>query len=163
VRDGENIMTGLVETYRGTVYPWQCDHMNHMNIMWYVGKFDEANWQFFAMLGLTPSFLRDQGRGMAAVDQRIVYRRELHAGDVVSIRSGVLEAREKVMRFVHEMRNDAVEDVAAVTILTAVHLDRQVGKASPFPVDVLARMRERVVPYDLAGLDPVKHGKRHET
>jgi acyl-CoA thioester hydrolase len=23
-------------TYRGTVYPWQCDHVGHMNIMWYV-------------------------------------------------------------------------------------------------------------------------------
>jgi acyl-CoA thioester hydrolase len=32
-------------TYRGTVYPWQCDHVGHMNIMWYVGKFDEANWE----------------------------------------------------------------------------------------------------------------------
>ena len=42
-------------TYRGTVYPWQCDHVGHMNIMWYVGKFDEANWNLFARLGLTPS------------------------------------------------------------------------------------------------------------
>ena len=29
-------------TYRGTVYPWHCDHVGHMNVMWYVGKFDEA-------------------------------------------------------------------------------------------------------------------------
>jgi acyl-CoA thioester hydrolase len=28
-------------TYRGTVYPWQRDHIGHMNVMWYVGKFDE--------------------------------------------------------------------------------------------------------------------------
>jgi len=35
-------------TYRGTVYPWHCDHVGHMNIMWYVGKFDEANWNLFA-------------------------------------------------------------------------------------------------------------------
>ena len=47
----------LVETYRGTIYPWQCDHMGHMNVMWYVGKFDEATWQFFSMLGLTPAWL----------------------------------------------------------------------------------------------------------
>ncbi len=46
-------------TYRGTVYPWQCDHVGHMNIMWYVGKFDEANWNLFARLGLTPSYLRE--------------------------------------------------------------------------------------------------------
>lgn len=27
-------------TYRGTVYPWPCDRVGHMNIMWYVGKFE---------------------------------------------------------------------------------------------------------------------------
>src|SRR6516165_2626854 len=43
-------------TYKGTVYPWQCDHIGHMNIMWYVSKFDEANWNFFATLGLTPHY-----------------------------------------------------------------------------------------------------------
>jgi len=31
-------------TYCGAVYPWQCDHVGHTNIMWYVGTFDEANW-----------------------------------------------------------------------------------------------------------------------
>ena len=41
-------------TYKGAVYPWQCDHIGHMNVMWYVGKFDEANWNFLATLGLTP-------------------------------------------------------------------------------------------------------------
>ena len=72
-------MTELIETHRGTVYPWQCDHMNHMNVMWYVGKFDEGTWNFFNHIGLTPSFLRSQGRGMAAVDQRIAYKRR-HLG-----------------------------------------------------------------------------------
>ena len=74
-------------TYRGTVYPWQCDHVGHMNIMWYVGKFDEANWNLFARLGLTPSYLREAGRGMAAVQQTITYKRELLAGDIVEVRS----------------------------------------------------------------------------
>ena len=74
-------------TYRGTVYPWQCDHVGHMNIMWYVGKFDEANWNLFARLGLTPSYLRESGRGMAAVQQNIAYKRELLAGDIVEVRS----------------------------------------------------------------------------
>lgn len=38
-------------TYKGAVYPWQCDHIGHMNVMWYVGKFDEANWNFLLHLG----------------------------------------------------------------------------------------------------------------
>ena len=85
-------------TYRGTVYPWQCDHVGHMNIMWYVGKFDEANWNLFARLGLTPSYLRGSGRGMAAVQQNITYKRELLAGDIVEIRSHLLEIRNKSIR-----------------------------------------------------------------
>ena len=64
-------------TYMGTVYPWQCDHVGHMNIMWYVGKFDEATWNFLARIGLTPSYLRESCRGMVAVQQNVAYKREL--------------------------------------------------------------------------------------
>ena len=119
-------------TYRGTVYPWQCDHVGHMNIMWYVGKFDEANWNFFARLGLTPSYLREANRGMAAVQQTVSYKRELLAGDIVEVRSSLLEIRDKSIRFLHEMRNAETGEVAATCEITAVHLDRQAHKAAPF-------------------------------
>lgn len=133
-------MSDLI-TYRGVVYPWQCDHMGHMNVMFYVGKFDEASWQLFFALGLTPSRLRDAGRGMAGLEQHIEYKRELHAGDVVSIRSRVLEVRAKTLRFLHEMRNDETEEVAATTTLTAVHMDTTARKSSPLPDDVVERAR----------------------
>ena len=105
-------------TYRGTVYPWQCDHVGHMNIMWYVGKFDEANWNLFARLGLTPSYLRESGRGMAAVQQNIAYKRELLAGDIVEVRSRLVEIRDKSVRFLHEMRNAETGEVAATCEIT---------------------------------------------
>src|ERR1700727_2533448 len=94
-------------TYRGTIYPWQCDHMGHMNVMWYVGKFDEASWQILATLGLTRGRFRNENAAMAALEQRIDYKRELYAGDIVTIRSTVLEVKDKAVRFIHEMRNDA--------------------------------------------------------
>jgi acyl-CoA thioester hydrolase len=119
-------------TYRGTVYPWHCDHMGHMNVMWYVGKFDEASWQLFARLGLTPAALRESGRGMAAVEQQIAYRRELVAGDLVCVHTRVIEVRDKVLRFVHEMVNESSGEIAATTTLTAVHLDTQARRATAF-------------------------------
>ena len=133
-------------TYRGVVYPWHCDHVGHMNVMWYVGKFDEATWQLFAMFGLTPSFLREQGRGMAAVQQNIAYKRELRAGDVVSIRSGVLEIREKVIRFFHEMYNDETGEIAATAEMTGVHLDTGLRKSCPFPAQVFEHASALIVP-----------------
>ena len=33
-------MSAIDITYRGLVHQWHCDHMGHMNVMWYVGKFD---------------------------------------------------------------------------------------------------------------------------
>ena len=118
----------------------------HTNVMWYVGKFDEAAWQLFAMFGLTPSFLREQGRGMAAVQQNITYKRELRAGDVVSIRSGVLEIREKVIRFFHEMYNDETGEIAATAEMTGVHLDTVLRKSCPFPGQAFERASALIVP-----------------
>ena len=126
-------------TYRGTVYPWHCDHVGHMNVMWYVGKFDEATWNLFHRLGITPAYLRAHQRGMAAVDQYIEYRRELKAGDVLSIRSTLLSLEGRKIRFRHEMRNDDTGEVAAVTTLLGVHLDTVARKACPFPPEILAR------------------------
>jgi acyl-CoA thioester hydrolase len=133
-------------TYRGTVYPWQCDHVGHMNIMWYVGKFDEANWNMFARLGLTPSYLRQSGRGMAGVQQNITYTRELFAGDIVEVRSRLLELREKSIRFLHEMRNAETGEIAATCEITAVHLDRQAHKSMPFEDAIRAVAARHLAP-----------------
>ncbi len=125
-------------TYRGTIYPWHCDHMGHMNVMWYVGKFDEATWQFFHALGLSRAWMREALRGMAAVDQHITYSRELHAGAVVSIRTQVLEVHPKRLVFSHEMRNDETGEVAARTTLVGVHIDAVARKSCPLPDPVIA-------------------------
>jgi len=141
-------MTGLLTTYKGVVYPWHCDHMGHMNVMWYVGKFDEATWHLFSSVGLTASFLHEKRRGMAAVRQDIAYKRELRAGDAIFIRSGVLKIREKVIRFFHEMINEETGDVAAVTVLTGVHMDTVIRKACPLPDDIITRARAMIGDYE---------------
>jgi len=125
-------------TYRGTVYPWHCDHMGHMNVMWYVGKFDEATWQLLARLGLSPSRLKNEGLGMAAVEQQIAYKRELCAGDVITIRSSVQEIKDKSIRFTHEMTNDETGELAASTVLVGVCIDLATRRAASLPADVRA-------------------------
>ena len=142
-------MSELLETYRGAVYPWHCDHMGHMNVMWYVGKFDEATWNLFAAAGITAGFLKDNQRGMAAVQQNITYRRELVAGDIVLVRSAFLELREKVAKFVHEMRNAQTGEISAICVLTGVSIDVRTRKSSPVPQDLLARAQALVRAYEV--------------
>ena len=133
-------MDPLAPTAVGTVYPWHCDHMGHMNVMHYVGRFDEATWQLFHRLGLTPAWLRENGRGMVAVEQHLRYQRELLPGDVFEIRSRVLAVSAKSMRFEHEMRMAGEATVAATCELTGVHLDTKARRAVAFDEGIALRI-----------------------
>ena len=136
---------GIV-TYRGAVYATHCDHIGHMNIVSYGAKFDEANWVFFCEIGLTPSYLRSERNGMAGVQQNISYRKELFAGDVIEIRTVVLEVTEKRLCAHHEMRNIETGAVAAVSEITSVHLDKHAHKSCPLPPNVRAAAEKLLVP-----------------
>lgn len=122
--------------------------MNHMNVMWYTGKFDEATWQLMGHIGLTPSYLRNNNRGLAAVQQETAYKRELLAGDLIVIRSAILEMREKVIRFYHEMLNAETNEIAATTTLTGIHLDSETRKSCPFPSEILEAGRRLILAED---------------
>ena len=91
-------------TFRGVVYPWRLDHMDHMNVQHYVAMFDQASWVLLAWLGLDSQYFSNNRRGMAALEQTIRYKSELRAGDMVEIRSSVIEVRDKTLRLQHNMQ-----------------------------------------------------------
>ena len=80
------------------------DHMGHMNVQYYVHLFDQATWVLFDRVGLSASYFVETGTGMAALEQRLTYKREVFAGTVVTIDSQVLDVTEKTVRFLHTMR-----------------------------------------------------------
>ena len=123
-------------TYKGAVYPWHCDHMGHMNVMWYVGKFDEATWAYFASLGLTPAKLRDNARGMAALEQNLTYKREVLPGDTLEIYTSTVEIKDKTVRFNHQMIDCETGEIVSTCELLAVHMDTNARKAIALPKEV---------------------------
>jgi acyl-CoA thioester hydrolase len=142
-QDGEHRTEAAqpIETYRGAVYPWQLDHIGHMNVQFYTARFDEATWHFFSNLGISSRYLREERRGMAALEQRTRYKRELHAGALVRITSELLEVKPKVVRFIHRMYDAETGEEIADSELTAVHLDTDARRSVPFPPQILARLQ----------------------
>lgn len=136
----------MIETARGTVHEWQRDHMGHINVRAYMELFEEACWQFYAMLGMTPSLLRSGALHLAAVQQNIGYKKELYPGDTVAVRTGVLELRGKVLRFRHELINTETCEVCSTCEFTVVCLDPATRKSRPFPPEVAARAGELAWP-----------------
>ena len=108
-----------------------------MNVMHYMGKFDEATWFFFNRVGLTREFLNAHHRGMAAVEQRIAYQQVypllVRLRDALMIRTTVTEVRAKVLQFVHRMVVPETDATAALMLQTTVHLDLASRKAVALP------------------------------
>jgi len=131
-----------VETYRGTVYPWEIDHMGHMNVQFYAAKFDSATWQLFGAIGMTPKWLRENSRGMAAIEQTIKYRAELIAGDLVVVRSTITEISTSSIRFQHVMMNCETGEESASADLIGVHIDLYQRKSCALPQSVRRRAEQ---------------------
>lgn len=130
-------MNDLKLTYKGVVYPWHCDHMGHMNVMWYAGKFDEATWNLLSQVGITSTYLKQEGRGMVAVEQQTFYKRELFAGMTICINSKISEVKDKSVKFVHEMINNETNEIVAITYVTGLHIDSKSRRPCALPDNVM--------------------------
>jgi acyl-CoA thioester hydrolase len=126
----------MIETYRGVVYPHQLDHMDHMNVQWYTSKFDEGTWHLFSTVGITSAYIRKTNRGMAAVEQTTKYKAEAMSGDLLVVKSMILEIKDKAIRFFHVMYNTETEIEVATSELVGVHIDRNERKACSIPEDI---------------------------
>ena len=60
---------GWIVTHLSVIYPWQIDHMDHVNVQFYAALFDQATWSFFSEYGITRDYLLGTKRGMAALVQ----------------------------------------------------------------------------------------------
>jgi acyl-CoA thioester hydrolase len=135
------------ESARGTVHSWQCDHMGHINVRAYGEFFEEACWQLYNAVGITPSLLRSGRFHMAAVEQHTRYLRELLAGDVIVVSSVVSEVRDKVMKFAHQLRNVETGVLCATSSFTVVCIDSEARKARTFPEDIAAAARTLIAEF----------------
>ena len=131
--EARSAMPRQVETFRGAVYPWEIDVMGHMNVRHYMAKYDDATLQLFGMLGLTVAYFRNESRGMGAVQQNLSYRRELFPGDLIAIRSEIVEFGRRKLRFFHRLFDTITAEEVAMADMIGVHFDRETHRAVPFP------------------------------
>jgi acyl-CoA thioester hydrolase len=92
--------------------------------------------------------LKANNRGLVALDQRTQYKLEVIAGSLLDIRTVLLEAKTKTLRYLHTMRNsETSQDVATMDLLIAF-IDTAARKAVPLPEEVRAKaaswLQERV-------------------
>ena len=75
---------------------------------------------------------------MVTVQCDIAYKREVHAGHILSVRTRVTEVRDKIIRMAHELVEEGSGEVAALADITGVYMDTLARKSRPFPEDIRA-------------------------
>ena len=136
-----------METFRGVVYNWECDMFDHMNTQYYQAKFDAATWFFIGKLGMTSEYFRSENRSLVVMEQRIRYHKELLAGDLVSVRSELLEVKDKSLKYRHLLYNDMSGELSAETVYSSVLIHSKTRSSTEFPPSIRAKLKVALEEY----------------
>jgi acyl-CoA thioester hydrolase len=130
-----------LETYRGTVYRWEVDQVDHFTVAFYFARFEDAIHALLLAVGLDPAALAGSGQACVTVDGYVRFRRELRVGDVLHIRSGVVSVDDDGLRLVHEVIDSADGTVCTTFAQGMALIDRKTRARRP----LTPRQREAVL------------------
>lgn len=142
--------TGWLETYRGTVYRWEVDQVEHFTVAFYFARFEDATLAMLHALGLDPASLAP-GQACVTAGGYVRYRRELRVADILHMRSAVVAVGNDGLRLVHEVIDSADGALCTTFEHDLALIDRASRARRPLPTNgreaALAR-RVEVAPAD---------------
>jgi len=120
-------------TYKGAVQTWECDSNGHMNVMYYINKFELGGRNCSVEFGMTKKFLESNNFGIAVVEQIIQYKREVFEDDLLYIMSSVKGVANKVFHFEHKLYNKSEGVLSATMNAKLVIFDLKLRRAIEIP------------------------------
>lgn len=124
-------MARRMETFRGVVYPAQCDAMGHLTIKEYMGFFDQAAWHCLLALGFHSDDILKRRIGFADVRHVVEYKHELLAGELVRAESEILRVGGKSLTLRHDLFNAATGTLSATLEAVTVQYDLERRQSIP--------------------------------
>ena len=129
-------------TYKGAVMTWECDSNRHMNVMYYINKFEHAGRNFDIELGFFNEGYSETS-GVVVLEQNIKYLQEVFEDDLLYIESGLLDIGNKAFTVYHEMRNTRTNALVSTMKAVLVLFDKVNRKALPFPKERRAALEQQ--------------------
>jgi acyl-CoA thioester hydrolase len=123
----------LLLTYRGSVESWECDAQGIAAPRTHIARFAESANHLFRAMAMSKGELHGRGLGSAALDYDIIYRRPMRVGQAVEVRSGLLNAGDKVFHFFHHLVDSSTGEAITSIVVAAVFFDLVARKSVPLP------------------------------
>jgi acyl-CoA thioesterase FadM len=118
-----------IETYRGTVHRWEVDNVDHFTVAYYFVRIEDATLASLHALGLDPRSLTPAARACVTRECHVRYLRELRVGDVLHVRSGVIDVDGAGLVLGHQMF-DSGDGALCTTVAQRIALVDLASRAS---------------------------------
>lgn len=120
-------------TYKGAVMTWECDSNRHMNVMYYVNKFENAGRYLVLEMGIFELMNTDDNVGFVVLEQNIKYFEEVFEDDLLYIESHLVSFSNKAFTMRHEMHKSIDKKLVSAMDVVGVMFDKVNRKALPIP------------------------------
>lgn len=127
-------------TYKGAVMTWECDSNHHMNVMYYINKFEHAGRAFGLEMSLTELGRGKEDTGIVVIEQTIKYLREVFEDDLLYVESSLVDIGNKAFTVLHEMYDARTKKIVSTMKVALVLFDKKERKALPFPTEKRASL-----------------------
>ena len=134
-------------TYKGAVMTWECDSNGHMNVMYYINKYENAGRNFDLDLGLT-TLLHDQKEtiGIVVVEQTIQYLKEAFEDDILYVMSELKGIGNKSITISHNMYNGRTDEHIGTMNLVCVLFDKVNRVGLVIPTEIKEQLIKKINP-----------------
>lgn len=122
-----------IDTYRGTVFPWETDIVEHLTVAYYFERFADATLNLLESLGLGADYMRAERRGCVTVDCYVRYMHELRVGDILHISSAVIGVDAEGLQLAHRVFNSDTGILCATVEQRTVHMELGTRAGAPLP------------------------------
>ncbi|MBN6040270.1 thioesterase family protein [Amycolatopsis sp. 195334CR] len=124
--------------YSDTVREEWIDYNGHLSEPYYVLVFGDATTAMMDAVGLDPAYRGSTGCSLYTVEAHVRYLREVKLGAELRVRTSIISAGPKKLRFCHEMH------VGGGLVATEELLGLHVGEhgTTPFPAHIFERLRQ---------------------
>ncbi|TSB25308.1 thioesterase family protein [Streptomyces benahoarensis] len=140
-------MTAPLPLFRQTVRDEWIDYNGHLSEAYYVLVFGFATDALMAQTGLDDAYRTRSGCSLYTAEAHVRYLDEVARGSELTVRTSVLGADAKKVRFAHEMFvGEPGDHPVATEELFALHVDQGTGRSAPLPEATHRTLTGLVVP-----------------
>jgi len=130
---------GKKTTYIGAVLTNECDSNHHMNVMYYINKFELSNRNFMSELGVY-EHIKSQRLGIAVVEQNIKYKKEVFEDQLLYVESELKAIADKTISTHHCLYEKMTGRLSAEIEIVSLMFDLEKRKAVSIPPELKLKM-----------------------